>query len=124
MKRLLLCAVVLATSLYASKAYPKANLEGVTFLEKAELETLYTGATMVGQNLKFNKEVVKNFNKDGSYDGTIANGKRQIKGEWFIKEDKICSKNIKGTKCSQVYKEGEYYFSVRGEKLISKFKFK
>lgn len=120
--------MILTLSLNAGKSYPKLDtLEGISFLTNEDLKEIFKdGSSIVGTNLKFNKDVVQNYYGDGTYDGTVASGKKKISGKWNIKNSQIChlGKKKKKEKCRKVYKKDGFLVELNGKKVIMNFKVK
>lgn len=133
MRKLVLATVALAVLLGFSgcassnktskKSYPKIeNINSIKYLTQKEVKDLYTGHTSYGKNLRTGTNIEISYLSDGTYKGTVSNGKINISGEWFVKKD--------GTKCSnkafctKLYKENDHYVGTRDGKKIFNIKFK
>ncbi len=115
-----------ATGNSSQKSYPKAeNIDKVTFLTATEVKNLYSGRNFYGKNLKFNADMDVFYSKDGTYKGTVANGRKAISGKWFVKDDGTkCNVNPRGEWCEKIYKENNFYVGIRNGTKLFEAKFK
>lgn len=120
--------LVLSLNLNATEDYPKIkNIEESKILNNSELSKIFKpGNTIIGTNLKWEKEVIQNYYKDGFYNGSVASGKKKISGKWAIENNMICHspKNKNKRKCRTIYKDGDYFLELNKNKMILKFKVK
>ena len=131
MKKLFLLFVLVVSSvsvLHAGKSYPiLENVDQVKFLDNKEISEIFKGGhTIVGTNLKWKKEAIQNYKEDGTYDGSVANGKKKIAGKWVIENNMICHfpRNKNKKMCRAIYKDGDYFVELnpKNNKIILKFK--
>jgi len=124
----LVMVAMLSLNAYAGKGYPKVgDISALELLNNEEISKIFKGGnSIVGENLKFNKECIQNYHSNGTYDGTVANGKKKIAGKWIVENNMIChfpKKNNK-KKCRAIYKDGDFYVELNKDKMTSILKFK
>lgn len=98
------------------------NLDTIEFLTSEQLTELYTGNTISGKHLKFQKHFIINYKTDGTYVGTIADGMKDVSGVWKVKDGgKICGGKNTEDRCWKVYSKQENFHVVRDGKRITTF---
>lgn len=96
--------------------------EEIHILNKEEMTALYTGKTSHGKNLFYDKKINVTYNEDGTFKGTVADGKKKVSGTWKIKDDgSLCttSREVNARQyCQKVYKSGDFYITfTEGTKI-------
>jgi hypothetical protein len=112
----------------AGKSYPKAgDIETLKLLNNEEISKIFKGGnSIIGMNLKFNKECIQNYYNDGTYDGTVASGKKKVAGKWKVENNMICHLSKKKNKkiCRAIYKDGDFFVELNKDKMTNILKFK
>lgn len=125
---MLVLVVFLSVSANAKKSYPKAgDINSLELLNNAEISEIFKGGnSIIGTNLRFKKECIQNYYEDGTYDGTVADGKKKIAGKWVVENDMICHFPKKNNKkiCRAIYKDGDSFVELNKKKMTSILKFK
>lgn len=100
------------------------KMKTIKFLNEAENKALFSDVKVVGKSYKYKNGFDVDFRADGTYSGTVADGKKSISGTWNVKGDVKCMDGDDGRKrCAKHYKEGDKYYTVKGNILTSEFIF-
>ncbi len=92
-------------------------------LNENEIKTLLSDSKVTGRSYKWKSNFMIYFKADGTYSGKVANGKKDVSGTWDIVKGNVkCMYGSNGrTVCSKHFKEGDKYYSVKGNMITSDF---
>lgn len=93
-------------------AITKEEVKSIKFLSGNEIKTVFSGNTIVGNYYKYDSQFILTFKSDGTYNGTVNDGKRTTSGTWSIKGNENCLVRSQGTSCIKYFKKDNKYFSV------------
>ena len=103
---------------------PAEKMKTIKFLNEMEIKTLFSDAKVLGMSYKYKNGFDVDFKADGTYSGTVADGKVSISGTWTVNKDTKCMKGTDGKeRCAKHYKENNKYYTVKENIVTSEFTF-
>jgi len=100
------------------------KMKTIKFLNAMEMKALFSDVKVVGKSYKYQNGFDVDFKADGTYSGTVADGKMQISGTWTVDGDTKCMQGNDGkNRCAKHYKEGNKYYTVKENIVTSEFTF-
>lgn len=97
------------------------KMKTIKFLNESEMKTIFSDVKVVGKSYQYKNGFEVDFKSDGTYKGTVADGKKMISGTWTVKGDMKCMNSDGKDRCAKHYKEGNKYYTVKDNIVTSEF---
>lgn len=94
------------------------KLKTIKFLNASEMKELFSDVKIIGNSYKYKSRFEIDFKSDGTYSGTVADGKKSISGTWSLDGILKCMVVDGKESCVKHFKEGDKYYAVK-ENIIS-----